>query len=78
MKIMLRAALAAVGIASIGAAYADGDAPRANARSTEITGVTAQPPASSVAKLHALRARLAEIVDPDVVAVLADPSLPPS
>jgi hypothetical protein len=79
MKIMVRAAFAAVGIASIGLAYADGDAPQANARSTEIAGVTAaQPPASSIAKLYALRARLVEIVDPDVIAVLADPCLPPS
>ena len=45
MKIMLRAAFAALSIASIGTAYADGgDGPIANTQFTEIPGVIAQAP----------------------------------
>jgi hypothetical protein len=45
MKIMLRAAIAAISIASIGSAYADsGDGPTANTLFTEIPGVIAQAP----------------------------------
>jgi hypothetical protein len=45
MKIMLRAAIAALSIASIGTAYAgDGDGPAANTQFTEIPGVIAQAP----------------------------------
>lgn len=45
MKIMLRAAFAALGIASIGTAYADGgDGAIANTQFTEIPGVIAQAP----------------------------------
>jgi hypothetical protein len=43
MKIMLRAAIAALSISSIGPAFADGgDGPVANTRFTEIPGVVAQ------------------------------------
>ena len=45
MKIMLRAAMAAVSIASISSAYAgDGEGPTANSVFTEIPGVIAQAP----------------------------------
>jgi hypothetical protein len=45
MKIMLRAAMAAASIASIGSAYADGgEGPVANTRFTDIPGVVAQAP----------------------------------
>jgi hypothetical protein len=76
MKIMVRAALAAWSIASIGSAHADGDVPH-NTVLPEIPGVTAQAPtpnAPDVAKLLALRAKLVDIVDADVVAALTDPS----
>jgi hypothetical protein len=46
MKIMVRAALAAASIASIGSAYADGgEGLAANTTFTEILGVIAQAPA---------------------------------
>ena len=45
MKIMLRAAIAAIGIASIGSAYADGgEGPTVITLCTEIPGVIAQAP----------------------------------
>ena len=45
MKIMLRAALAAASIASIGSAYAgEGEGVVSNTRFTEIPGVVAQAP----------------------------------
>jgi hypothetical protein len=45
MKIMLRAAIAALSIASIGSAYADGgQGPVANSYFTELPGVIAQAP----------------------------------
>jgi hypothetical protein len=45
MKIMLRAAMAAVSIATIGSAYAgEGEGTAANTLFTEIPGVVAQPP----------------------------------
>ena len=48
MRIMLRAALAAASIASIGSAYAgEGEAVAANTQFTEIPGVVAQAPAQS-------------------------------
>ena len=48
MRIMLRAAMAALSIASIGSAYADGgDGVVANTEFTEIPGVVAQAPAQS-------------------------------
>ena len=46
MKIMLRAALAAASIASIGSAYA-GEGVVSNTRFTEIPGVVAQAPAQN-------------------------------
>lgn len=49
MKIMLRAAMAALSIASIGSAYADGgEGIVANSQYTEIPGVVAQAPAQNV------------------------------
>jgi hypothetical protein len=43
MKIMLRAAIAALSFASIGSAYAgDGEGPAANTRFTELPGIVAQ------------------------------------
>jgi hypothetical protein len=48
MRIMLRAALAAASIGSIGSAYADGgEGPAANTTFTEIPGVIAQAPAQN-------------------------------
>jgi hypothetical protein len=48
MKIILRAAMAAISIGTIGSAYADGgDGPVANTQFTEIPGVIAQAPAQS-------------------------------
>ncbi len=48
MRIMLRAAMAALSIASIGSAYADGgDGVVANTEFTEIPGVVAQAPVQS-------------------------------
>ena len=48
MKIMLRAAIAALSIASIGPAFAgDGDVPQANTLFTELPGVIAQAPAQN-------------------------------
>jgi hypothetical protein len=48
MKIILRAALAAASIGSIGSAYADGgEGPAANTTFTEIPGVIAQAPAQN-------------------------------
>jgi len=45
MKILIRAAMAALSIASIGSAYAgDGEGPAANTQFTEIPGVVAQAP----------------------------------
>jgi hypothetical protein len=45
MKIMLRAAMAAVSIGTIGSAYAgEGEGPAANTLFTEIPGVIAQAP----------------------------------
>ena len=45
MRIVLRAAIAALSIASIGSAYAgDGDIPQANTLFTELPGVIAQVP----------------------------------
>jgi hypothetical protein len=45
MKIMLRAAIAAMSLASIGSAYAgEGEGTVANTRFTEIPGVVAQAP----------------------------------
>jgi hypothetical protein len=49
MKIMLRAAIAALSIASIGPAFAGaGDVPQANTRFTELPGVIAQAPVQNV------------------------------
>jgi hypothetical protein len=49
MRIMLRAAMAALSIASIGSAYADGgEGIVANTEFTEIQGVVAQAPAQNV------------------------------
>jgi hypothetical protein len=49
MRIMLRAAMAALSIASIGSAYADGgDGIVANTEFTEIPGVVAQAPVPNV------------------------------
>jgi hypothetical protein len=48
MKIMLRAAIAAVSIGTIGSAYAgNGDGTIANTRFTEIPGVVGQAPVQS-------------------------------
>jgi hypothetical protein len=48
MKIILRAAMAAISIGTIGSAYADGgDGPVANTQFTEIPGVIAQAPVQS-------------------------------
>ena len=48
MKNMLRAAIVALSIASIGSAYAgDGEGPAANTQFTEIPGVIAQAPAQN-------------------------------
>jgi hypothetical protein len=48
MKIAIRAAIAALSIASIGSAYAgDGEGPAANTQFTEIPGVIAQAPAQN-------------------------------
>ncbi len=48
MKIMLRAAMAALSIGSIGPAFADGgDGPVANTKFTEIPGVVAQAAAQN-------------------------------
>jgi hypothetical protein len=48
MKIMLRAAMAALSIASIGPAFAgDGGGPTANTFFTELPGVVAQAPAQN-------------------------------
>ena len=48
MKIAIRAAIAALSIASIGSAYAgDGESPAANTQFTEIPGVIAQAPAQN-------------------------------
>lgn len=48
MRIMLRAALAAASIASIGSAYAgEGEGMAANTQFTEIPGVIAQAPAQN-------------------------------
>jgi hypothetical protein len=49
MRIMLRAAMAALSIASIGSAYADsGDGVVANTQFTEIPGVVAQAPVQNM------------------------------
>jgi hypothetical protein len=49
MRIMLRAAMAALSIAGIGSAYADGgDGIVANTQFTEIPGVVAQAPIQNV------------------------------
>jgi hypothetical protein len=48
MRIMLRAAMAAVSIGTIGSAYAgEGEGPAANTLFTEIPGVVAQAPAQT-------------------------------
>jgi hypothetical protein len=48
MKIAIRAAIAALSIASIGSAYAgDGEGPAANTQFTEIPGVVTQAPAQN-------------------------------
>jgi len=63
MKIMLRAAIAAISIASIGSAYADGGVgATANTLFTEIPGVIAQapvqnaPPVAAAQNGHAVHA----------------------
>lgn len=56
MKIMLRAALVAMSIGSIGTAYAgDGEGPVANSQFTEIPNVIAQAPVQSDQAIAAVR-----------------------
>jgi len=56
MKIMLRAAIAALSIASIGSAYADGgQGPVANSYFTELPGVIAQAPVQNAPSIATAR-----------------------
>lgn len=56
MKIMLRTAIAALSIASIGPAFAgDGDGPAANTFFTELPGVVAQAPVQNAPAIATAR-----------------------
>ena len=56
MKIMLRAAIAALSIASFGSAYADGgQGPVANSYFTELPGVIAQAPVQNAPSIATAR-----------------------
>ena len=61
MKILLRAAIAAASISSIGSAYANEGAIEANTRFTQLPGVIAQAPASQETAVATVQHGLARI-----------------